>query len=267
MVRYPVVAGKFYPEDPYQLREQLNAFFKAEATPAPALMAMCPHAGYVYSGATAAKVLARTQIPNKIIVAGPNHTGRGARAALMSQGAWQTPLGQVELDSHLGQALKDASPLVQEDAQAHQMEHSLEVQIPLLQHLREKFLLTPLCLGGLSLSECLELGAALAKVIKAAGEPVLMVASTDMTHFESAQQAKIKDEQALERVLALDPQGLFNIVRGLNISMCGVLPTTVCLAAALELGATSAELVEYTNSGAVTGDNSDVVGYAGVVVR
>lgn len=267
MRRHPAVAGQFYPGDPYQLRDQLDAMFAGQVNPEPALMAMCPHAGYVYSGATAAKVLGRVEIPARVLVAGPNHRGLGADAAVMSEGSWLTPLGEVRLDAELGRALAQASPLVSEDELAHRMEHSLEVQVPLLQHLRPEFMLTPLCLGRLSLSECLELGKALAGVIKAAGEPVLMVASTDMTHYESAAAAREKDEQALARVLELDPEGLYQTVAGGRISMCGVLPTTVCLAAAKELGASRAELVEYTNSGAVTGDDRQVVGYAGVLVR
>jgi hypothetical protein len=136
-----------------------------------------------------------------------------------------------------------------------------------LQYFRSDFLLTPLCLSHLDLASCLELGKALARAIKTVAEPVLMVASTDMTHYEPAEQAKAKDEQALKHVLDLDPEGLYNTVRSLRISMCGVLPTAVCLAAAKQLGAASAQLVEYTNSGAVSGDYQQVVGYAGLIVN
>ncbi len=267
MQRHPAVAGQFYPGDPYQLRGQLDAMFAGQVRPEPALMAMSPHAGYVFSGATAAKVLGRAEIPARVLVAGPNHRGLGAEAAVVTQGSWLTPLGQVPLDAELGRALLAASPLVSEDELAHRREHSLEVQVPLLQHLRPDFLLTPLCLGHLALEDCLELGQALAVAIREVGQPVLMVASTDMTHYESAAEAEQKDRRALERVLALDPAGLYRTVAGERISMCGVLPTTVCLTAAKELGATQAELIAYTNSGAVTGDNRQVVGYAGVLVR
>jgi AmmeMemoRadiSam system protein B len=266
VVRIPAVAGQFYPDDPAVLAAQLKAYLKPAGEPQPALLAISPHAGYIYSGAVAGRVLSRVKVPARVVVVGPNHRGLGAQAALMSQGAWQTPLGQVELDQQLGEELLRQTSLVQEDPQAHRLEHSLEVQVPFLQMLRPGFKLSPLCLGQLSFSQCREIGLALALAIRAVGEPVLMVASTDMTHYESADAAKQKDTRAIERVLALDPQGLYETVRGLGISMCGVLPTTVCLVAALELGAAQAELVAYSHSGMVTGDDREVVGYAGLLV-
>jgi AmmeMemoRadiSam system protein B len=266
MVRTPAVAGQFYPDDPAVLAAQLKAYLKPEGEPKPALLAVSPHAGYVYSGAVAGRVLSRVKVPARVVVAGPNHRGMGAQAAIMSQGAWQTPLGQVGLDQALGEQLKRETSLVEEDPQAHRLEHSLEVQVPFLQALRPDLKLLPLCLGHLSFAHCRDIGQALARAIRAQGEPVLMVASTDMTHYESAGAAKQKDSRAIERILALDPQGLYDTVRGLGISMCGVLPTTVCLVAALELGAAQAELVAYAHSGMVTGDDREVVGYAGLLV-
>lgn len=184
----------------------------------------------------------------------------------MSQGQWQTPLGEVELDAELGAQLLGRCSLLSEDHAAHMFEHSLEVQVPFLQMLQPELSILPICLSFLSFSECKQIGLSLAQAIRAVGEPVLMVASTDMTHYESAKAASQKDAKALERILALDPQGLFDTVRGLGITMCGVLPTTVCLVAALSLGASHARLVEYTHSGVVTGDDSQVVGYAGLIV-
>ncbi|RJX35622.1 MAG: AmmeMemoRadiSam system protein B [Desulfarculus sp.] len=267
MLRAPAVAGRFYPGHPQELRAMIEGFLEPAAQPAGALAAVCPHAGYIFSGAVAGKVLSRVQIPRRVLVMGPNHQGLGQRAALMSRGAWQTPLGAVQLDAKLGTEILSRSALAAEDSLAHQYEHSLEVQVPILQCLREDFLLTPLCLSLLSFAECEQLGRDIAGAIQALGEPVLMVASTDMTHYESAQQAQAKDSKALEAILALDPQGLYRTVTGLRISMCGVLPTTVALAAALELGATAAELVAYTNSGAVTGDTREVVAYAGLIIK
>lgn len=266
MVRVPAVAGQFYPGDPAELAAQVRGYLKAAAPPAPALLAVSPHAGYIYSGAVAGQVLGRVSVPARVVVAGPNHHGLGAQAAVMSQGRWQTPLGQVELDQELGEELKGQTRLVVEDPAAHRLEHSLEVQVPFLQILRPDLRLTPLCLGRLSWPQCQEIGEALGRAIKSLGGPALMVASTDMTHYESAKAAKAKDSRAIERILALDPQGLYDTVRGLDISMCGVLPTTVCLVAALELGAAKAELVAYAHSGMVTGDDRQVVAYAGLLV-
>jgi len=186
---------------------------------------------------------------------------------LMTQGAWETPLGQVKLDNVLGQELLSRCPLLDDDPQAHQFEHSLELQVPFLQYIQKDLLLTPLALSFLSYDECLEVGRALAESIRVQSEPVLMVASTDMTHHEPAETARLRDMKALEQILALNPKGLFETVRHLGITMCGVLPTTVCLLAAKELGATKAELVAYTNSGEVTGDYRQVVGYAGLIIN
>lgn len=266
MQRQPAVAGQFYPGSPQELSGMLQAFIDTGAEKKDALVAVSPHAGYVYSGPVAGQVLGRINIPRRVLLMGPNHRGLGAQAAVMTSGQWLTPLGAVELDPELGSALIQNSPLVQEDALAHQYEHSLEVQVPFLQALMPELRLTPLCLGHLELSACLELGRAAALAIKGLGEPVLMVASTDMTHYEPAALAKQQDLRAIEHILALDPAGLYNTVRNNGITMCGVLPTTVCLAAALELGASQAELVAYTNSGEVSGDFDQVVGYAGLII-
>jgi AmmeMemoRadiSam system protein B len=267
MSRAPAVAGRFYPGHPGELKAAIQGYLDPAVTPEPALAAVCPHAGYMFSGPVAGKVLSRVEIPRRVMVLGPNHQGLGQRAAVMTRGAWRTPLGEVALDSGLGGELLAASSLVVEDDLAHQYEHSLEVQVPFLQVLRSDFLLTPLCLSTLSYEQCAQLGGAVAAAIKAVGEPVLMVASTDMTHYESASRAEAKDQLALERILELDPPGLYNTVAGRGISMCGVLPTTVALTAAIELGASQAELVAYTHSGQVTGDYEQVVAYAGLIIK
>lgn len=266
MLREPAVAGQFYPGTPQQLKAAVLDCLDQEATPQPAILAVCPHAGYIYSGATAGKVLSRVAIPRRVVVVGPNHRGMGHPAAVMSHGQWRTPLGSVPLDEELGNELLKRSSLLAEDHLAHQAEHSLEVQVPFLQVLQPELTILPICLSFLAYSECRAIGQALAQAIRAVEGPVLLLASTDMTHYESADVAQKKDSMALKPLLALDPQGLFDTVRGLGITMCGVLPTTVCLVAALELGASQAQLVQYTNSGMVTGDYRQVVGYAGVIV-
>lgn len=267
MLRAPAVAGRFYPGHPQELRAMIQGYLEPGLQPERALAVVSPHAGYVFSGPVAGKALGRAQIPHRVIVLGPNHQGLGQNVAVMSRGAWQTPLGAVQLDPSLAGEIIARSPLAQEDDLAHQYEHSLEVQVPILQCLREDLLLTPICLSMLSFDQCQQLGQDIAGAITGCAEPVLMVASTDMTHYESAEQAEAKDSQAIERILALDPQGLYNTVTSMHISMCGVLPTTVALVAALALGATAAELVAYTNSGAVTGDFREVVGYAGLLIK
>lgn len=264
MDREPSVAGRFYPGDPARLAAEVRAFLRSEAPPAPALGVLVPHAGYAYSGAVAGETFAAVAAPARAVVLCPNHTGRGAAAALWPDGAWQTPLGRVPIDPELTAAMR-ACPLVEDDAAAHLHEHSLEAQLPFLQVLSPELRIAALCLGPLTAAECEELGAALGQALR--GFPALVVASSDMSHYVSADEARRKDERALARLLALDAKGLHETVRRERISMCGVVPAAVMLAAARELGAREAVLVRYANSGDVTGERRRVVGYAGAVVR
>ena len=266
MNRRPAVAGQFYPADAQSLRHLIQSYSPVVEEKIAALGVMVPHAGYVYSGAIAGAVFARVRIPSKVILLGPNHHGLGARAALFPAGTWHTPLGSVAIDEDLAGELLTACPLLTADPRAHQAEHSLEVQIPFLQVLAPDCRIVPLCLGHLSLEELLELGAALARILAAHPGEVLMVASSDMTHYEPGAVAREKDERALQRIIALDPEGLYRTVRDGRISMCGVLPMVAMLEAARLAGASRATLVRYGNSGDITGDQSSVVGYAGVVL-
>ena len=266
MERFPAVAGQFYPEQKRALNQFLDQSVTLDNAPAKALGIMVPHAGYVYSGAIAGHTFAKVTIPSKVVILGPNHHGVGRPIALFGQGVWHTPLGQVTIDSDLGAALLQTCPLVQEDEQAHRFEHSLEVQVPFIQHLKPAATILPLCLGHIGLNDLVSVGEALGRVIRDSGEPVLIVASSDMSHYIPGPVAKEKDFQALDRVLDLDPQGLFQLVRNERISMCGVLPVVVMLTAVKVLGASQATLIQYGNSGDINGDQSSVVGYAGVVV-
>jgi hypothetical protein len=224
---------------------------------------VAPHAGYVYSGAIAGAVYARVDPPARAIVLCPNHTGRGAAAALWPEGAWRTPLGDVPVDARLSAALS-RSPLVEEDVAAHAREHALEVQLPFLQRARPGISIAALCLAHLSLSDCEALAETVAEA--AAAEGALVVASSDMSHYLPAALARKKDGRAIERILALDGRGLYDVVHAEDISMCGIVPATVMLLAARRLGASRAELVRYGHSGETTGDDDAVVGYAGLVV-
>ena len=266
LVRPPVVAGQFYPGDEKGLRRELARLIPAGLPREPALAVVSPHAGYIYSGGVAGAVFGRVEVPERVVVMGPNHTGLGARAAAMISGYWETPLGRVALDRELGELLLSRSPLLTEDLQAHAYEHSLEVQLPFLQAVRPSISLLPICLKYVSYGECQELGRALAETIEEVGRGILVVASTDMTHYEPHEVAKAKDGLAMARIEALDPRGLYETVEAHSISMCGIIPTTVALVAARELGARRARLVRYATSGEVSGDLRQVVGYAGFIV-
>ncbi|MBW2107919.1 MAG: AmmeMemoRadiSam system protein B [Deltaproteobacteria bacterium] len=267
MSRKPAVANMFYPGDKTQLMEQLEQFIKPDPKPRTALAAISPHAGYMYSGHVAGAVFSKIKIPETVVILGPNHRGMGARAALASSGSWETPLGTVPINETLARYVLDrAGDKIQDDPQVHVMEHSIEVQVPFLQALRPDVTIVPVCISYLPLADCESIGLALAETVRDYGNKVLFVASTDMTHYESQETAKTKDQLAIDRILELDPRGLYNVVAKQDITMCGVMPTTILLTACKALGSNEVELVQYTTSGEVTGDYAQVVGYAGFII-
>jgi len=267
MIRKPAVANQFYPGDKKNLTKEIESYAIKEEKKEEVLGLIAPHAGYMYSGRVAGSVYSVVNIPDNVVIICPNHTGMGSNAAIMSEGVWQMPTGDVGINSQLSRLIKDQSKNLEEDEQAHVREHSLEVQLPFLQYFNPNFQMVPICLAGRDLKFCQDIGLALARAKKEFNQPVLIVASSDMTHYESQQSAKKKDEMAIEKILSLDPPGLLETVRRENISMCGVIPTTVMLIACKELGAKEARLVKYATSGDVSGDYDQVVGYAGIVVK
>lgn len=268
-VREPAVAGRFYPATPADLDRALDEYL-AQSSPFGSSVqltrvAVVPHAGYIYSGKIAGATFARIDVPRHVVVLCPNHTGLGRARALWCRGAWRTPLGDVEIAEDLTECLQRHARL-DDDELAHIREHAIEVELPFLMRRQPRVRIAPLCLQRLSLAECLELGEALAAGIRAFEERVLIVCSTDMSHYIPAELAAELDRAALAQVEALDPEGLYRTVSERRISMCGFVPTTVGLAAARALGAEHAELVRYGNSGETSGDFERVVGYAGALV-
>ncbi len=266
MMRNPVVAGRFYPGSSAELAEYLRGVLPIGREMRSAIGIVSPHAGYVYSGGVAASVIGSVFITDTVLLLGPNHTGKGTRASIMSSGSWRTPLGVTDIDEGLAQALREGCPTLREDSVAHEEEHSLEVQLPFLQFIKPGVKIVPISFSLRSGEEILQVGRELGEVLASWPEPVLMLASSDMTHYESDDEARVKDRLAIDKVLALDPGGLLSTVGEHNISMCGVVPTAIMLAAAKVLGASGAREVRYATSGEVTGDYSSVVGYAGMVV-
>jgi len=265
-VRNPAVAGRFYPKDPIALTAEVRSYLSPEEKKVDALGCVVPHAGYIYSGRIAGAVFAKINIPRRCIILCPNHTGVGRPLAIMSEGAWETPLGSVPIASNLANALKDSFSPLTENSEAHHAEHAIEVELPFLQILRPDFEFVPVALGTGQFDLLEALGVALANVVLAQAEPVLIVASSDMNHYENDETTRKKDARAIKQILALDPRGLFDVVKKENISMCGFGPTVTMLTAAKRLGTPSVELVSYATSGDVSGDPEMVVGYAGVVV-
>jgi len=274
-IRHPCQAGAFYAGTAQSLKAQIEGCFTHRFGPGklPKVVEdglrnvvglICPHAGYMYSGPVAAHAyynLAVDGKPDVVVIFGPNHTGRGSALALMSEGVWRTPLGDVEIDNLTAKQIMDESYIVDVDDSAHTFEHSIEVQLPFLQYLYgSAFKFVPICFLMQDLESSREVGRAAAKVLS--GKNGLIIASTDMTHYEPRERAQRKDKMAIDAVAKMDEELYYSIVESQNISTCGYGPTVAVITAAKLLGAKRAQLLCYKTSGDVVGDFSSVVGYA-----
>ncbi len=267
MIRKPAVAGQFYPAQAAKLREMIQGMVSKKAKKEDVIGLVSPHAGYIYSGPVAGATISKVKFKDTFIILGPNHTGMGKPLSIMTAGTWETPLGQVEIDSELAEKILATSRHLQDDVGAHQYEHSLEVQIPFLQYFKQDFRIVPIILAYSSATAYKELGEEIAQAVKDLKRKVVIIASSDMTHYEPQESAQRKDSQAIEAILELNEDELLRRVSELDISMCGYAPTVALISAAKKLGATSAELVRYQTSGDTTGDYSAVVGYAGIIFK
>jgi hypothetical protein len=267
--RPPAVAGTFYESSAERLREQVNACIAANPAP-PArerfIGGVVPHAGLMYSGHVAAAFYLAAELPKRFIILCPNHTGFGHFAAINIDGAWRTPFGEAAIDAPLARALMQRTKLLTDDWRAHAREHSLEVQLPFLQHLAGDFTFVPICLGAPRYDYCQDIGAAIADVIRSESDAIGILASSDLNHYEDQTSTLRKDQLAIDQILALDPQELWRVVDEFDVSMCGFIPTTTMLLAAKKLGATGARLLKHATSGDINGDYGHVVGYASLIV-
>jgi hypothetical protein len=267
MIRPPAVSGRFYPSDEKKLALEVTQYTSGANEEVSVRGCVLPHAGYKYSGHVAGAVYSAIEIPSRCVLLGPRHFPGGEAIAIVSEGSWRTPFGDAQIDAKLAAELKRACPLLREDAVAHQREHSLEVQIPFLQKLVVNLRFVPIVLATQRYQDLETIGHAVGKVIAAQSEPVLLIASTDMNHYESDAITRAKDQKAIDRILALDPRGLYDTVRSEDITMCGYAATVATLVALRDLGAKEAKLVRYATSGDITGDRDEVVGYAGLIIR
>jgi len=267
MLRLPAVAGRFYPSDPAELTALVHKCVKADSRTSPVRTKAClvPHAGYVYSGHVAGTVYARMALPKRFLILGVRHYPRGEPAAILSSGAWRTPLGDAPIDEVLAAALLKACPLLREDSVAHSAEHSLEVQLPFLQVLAPDFTFVPVALGAVRFEELVTIGEALARILETTKEDVLLLTTSDLNHYEDDATTRVKDHKAIEQLLARDARGLYDACRDEHISMCGLGPAVAMLTALKALGAKNSELVKYATSADVSGDRDAVVGYAGMI--
>ena len=266
MIRKPCVAGSFYPLNSQPLKKSVAGFLDQGAAKEKARAIIAPHAGYVYSGHVAGAVYSSIVMPDTVVLIGPNHTGCGPDVSIMTQGTWEVPLASANVNADLASLITEETDLLSEDFSAHALEHSLEVQLPFILTLNKSATIVPITVMRARPKDCQTIGEAIASAIKRFKSDVLIVASSDMNHYESDRTTRSKDALAIERVTSLDPEGLIKVTTMEGISMCGVLPAAITLSAAIALGATNARLVRYATSGDVSGDYSRVVGYAGFII-
>jgi len=265
-VRMPAVAGQFYPANADTLRRALQTYTNVNGDKIEALGAIVPHAGYMYSGHVAGAVFGRLNLPDRYVILCPNHTGQGEPLSIMSDGSWMTPLGEVHIDADLAGRIMTGMPVLRDDIEAQRHEHALEVQLPFLQLLVRTFEFVPITVGTSRFEHLVALGDAIARAIESRGDHVMIIASSDMNHYETDSTTRVKDRKAIDRILALDAAGLFEVVTKEHITMCGFGPAIAMITAAKAMGAKSAELIRYATSGDVSGDRDAVVGYAGIAV-
>ncbi len=274
MIRDPAVAGSFYPrgkealymtieEDTEKIEDRKKEEVKG---------IVVPHAGYDYSGSVAGAVYSRIKFPDTFVILGPNHAGFGKSFSIMSKGVWNMPFEQVNIDSILAEKIFINSKHLEEDIMAHIQEHSIEVQIPFMQYFSENFQFVPIAIRHYTADEdylkiCKGIGIAIAKGIKMLNEKVVIAASSDFSHYVSREIADKNDHIAIDAILKLDEDELFKKIRESDISMCGYGPVAIMLSACKELGSTKGELIKYANSGDVTGDYDEVVGYGGIIIK
>jgi len=269
MQRNPVVAGKFYPGTQEALKKQLEQFLQEAPQQKDAFACILPHAGYIFSGSVALQTAASVLPKKNLILLGPNHTGLGSPFSIMPEGSWDTPFGEVEINSEIAKEILARCSFLKEDKKAHEHEHSLEVELPIFQFLyKSSFSFVPIALMAASHSLYRDLANAIAQTITSLEivQQTLIVISSDMTHYEPQETAKDKDKIAIEAILQLDENALSERIKKFDISMCGYVPAIVGIMAAKQLGASRAELVTYQTSGEVSGDYDAVVGYAGITI-
>lgn len=265
LIRLPHVAGTFYPSDPDELKNFCQSHLKRIPSPVCAKALLLPHAGYFYSGASASEVLRRVMIPEKVLLIGPNHYGRGAEFSIFPDGEWTTPLGSVPVAGETASLLLAASDEIRADPGAHTHEHSLEVEIPLLQTRNPFVKIIPLIIGTLDLAAARRVAEACAEVLAGLEEKPLVVVSSDMNHYESDEETRIKDRYAIEAILKLDAEALVKAVKEHRITMCGFVPAYMLLVMKEALGIRKATLADYRTSADASGERERVVGYAGFI--
>ncbi len=265
-MREPIVSGKFYPNDKTQLEKKISENFTKVLDKFDSKGIMVPHAGYIYSGNVAAAVFSCIKPADIYVIMGPNHTGYGENVSISNEKSWATPLGEIAIDDEFRTVLLESSDIFIGNDDAHRFEHSIEVQLPFLQFINSNFSFVPIVFGRVDFETCKEIAKIILDAINKLNKKVVIVASSDMTHYEPHDKAKRKDYQVIEKILDLDSEKVWDTVKSERISMCGLIPVVIMIDICKSLGAENAELIKYETSGDVTGDKSSVVGYGGVVI-
>ncbi len=267
-LREPAVSGQFYPSSKDSLDSMISKLAgKIPEEKEDVLGIVAPHAGYIYSGRVAASVYSLINITDTVIMLGPNHTGSGMPFSIETKGSWNMPMGKVNIDAELALDIQKNSKYLKDDIEAGSYEHSLEVQVPFLQYFKKNFKIVPIVISFTDFNTLESIGDSIGEVLKKKNRNCLIIASSDMTHYESEESANKKDKLAIDNILKLDEKGLYDTIKQFDISMCGIAPTVSMLRAVKLLGARSSKLIKYETSGEASGDYSSVVGYAGVVIK
>ena len=268
ITRHPAVANQFYPSSKIALLQEIEGFIEKKSERKDIIAAILPHAGIMYSGSVAGAVVSQISPKETIVIIGPNHSGLGKPFSIMTDGTWRTPLGDIDIDVELAEEINSNSRYLENDSLAHQREHSIEVELPFFQYIQKDFKIVPILVFSDNKQVYENIADAIAKAIKNTSkqDKVLIVGSSDLTHYEAQQIAEEKDKAVIESIIKLDEASLLKNVKELSVSMCGCGPVIIAITAAKQLGAKSAELVKYQTSADVSGNCSSVVGYAGITI-
>lgn len=278
-LRQPAVAGSFYAGDSKSLNIQIENCFLHKIGPGEIPLVntnreknivglVSPHAGYIYSGPVAANGFYKIALdgkPDTIIILGPNHQGFGENISIMAEGRWKTPLGELEIDAEMAEDILKNSKIIKNDEKAHKYEHSIEVQLPFIQYIFGKDIkFVPICMTRQDIDTDIEIAKSICSSV--VDKNILIIASSDFTHYEPQEYAKNADKQAINAILEFNPEKLYDMIYHQNLTMCGPGPITVMLIACETLGAKKAELLKYATSGDISEMYDQVVGYASLII-
>jgi len=270
MKRIPIVNGKFYPDNSLDLEKLIQDFNLKGSLKTAARGIVLPHAGFTYSGQVAANTISKILPRKRLLILGPNHTGKGAKFSLWPGDSWKILNKEIEIDRELAKAILHKGESITEDASAHILEHSIEVELPILNHFFNDFKFVPIACQNATIFDYQAVAKQIYEAIKSLKglkEDILLIASTDFTHYEPDQVARRKDRQAIEAIINLDEEELIKQINKEKITLCGEAPLVIFISCLKRLGARKSQVALYKTSGDITGDKSSVVGYAGIIIQ